>query len=140
MVLDTSARLAILLDEPERGRFSEAIAQAGQCALSAATFVEVSMVLESLHGVGGVRAFDRLLAVAGVAVVPVDTVPVDTVQAEAARDAFRQYGNGRHRAALDFGDCFAYALARTRSEPLLYKGTDFALTDLRSALGSAPPA
>jgi len=145
MVLDTSARLAILLDEPERGRFSEAIAQAGQCALSAATFVEVSMVLESLHGVGGVRAFDRLLAVAGVAVVPVDTVPVDTVpvdtvQAEAAREAFRQYGNGRHRAALDFGDCFAYALARTRSEPLLYKGTDFALTDLRSALGSAPPA
>ena len=70
MVLDTSALLAILFDEPERRRFSEAIAQAGQCAVSAATFVEVSMILESRHGAAGVRAFDRLLSTARVAVAP----------------------------------------------------------------------
>jgi len=134
MVLDTSALLAILLDEPERRRFSEAIAQAGQCAISAVTVVEVSMILESRHGAGGVRAFDRLLAVARVAVLP-----VDAAQAEAAREAFRQYGKGRHPAALNLGDCFAYALARTRGEPLLFKGADFALTDLRSALEPPPP-
>lgn len=126
MVLDTSALLAILLDEPERRRFSEAIERAGRCSLSAATFVEVSMMLKSRHGADGVRAFDRLVAAAKIAIVP-----VDAAQAEAAREAFRQYGKGRHAAGLNLGDCFAYALARTRSEPLRFKGGDFALTDLR---------
>jgi ribonuclease VapC len=135
MVLDTSALLAILFDEPERRRFSEAIALAGHCAVSAATFVEVSMILESRHGAAGVRALDRLLSAARVAVLP-----VDAPQAEAAREAFRQYGKGRHPAGLNFGDCFAYAVARTRGEPLLFKGADFALTDLRAALEPAPAA
>jgi ribonuclease VapC len=133
MVLDTSALLAILLDEPGRRAFTEAIERAGRCAVSAATVVEVSMILESRHGAGGVRAFDRLVAAAGVAVVP-----VDATQADAAREAFRQYGKGRHPAALNFGDCFAYALARTRGEPLLFKGGDFALTDLRPGLPGPP--
>ena len=138
MVLDTSALLAILLNEPEQRRFNEAIERAGRCAVSAATFVEVSMILESRHGAEGVRAFDRLVAAARIAVVP-----VDAAQADAAREAFRQYGKGRHPAGLNFGDCFAYALARSRGEPLLFKGAGFAMTDLRDALQSAtttPPA
>ncbi len=133
MVLDTSALLAILLGEAEQRRFTETIERAGHCAMSAATYVEVSMILESRHGAEGVRAFDRLVAVARIAVVA-----VDLAQATAAREAFREFGKGRHPAGLNFGDCFAYALARTRGEPLLFKGSDFELTDLRPA-GAPPP-
>ncbi|HEY6456694.1 MAG TPA: type II toxin-antitoxin system VapC family toxin [Steroidobacteraceae bacterium] len=116
MVLDTSAVLAILFDEPERRLFS------------AASFVETSMILESRHGAEGVRALDRLLAAA-----TVEIVAVDLAQAQAAREAFRQYGKGRHPAALSFGDCFPYALAKCRAEPLLFKGVDFSRTDVLSA-------
>lgn len=125
MVLDTSALLAILLDEPERRSFTEAIEAAERRYLSAASFVEVSIVLENRHGAEGVRALDRLLAAAGVNIVDVD---VD--QARTAREGYQQYGKGRHAAGLNFGDCFAYALAMSRAEPLLFKGTDFALTDV----------
>jgi ribonuclease VapC len=125
MVIDTSALLAILFAEPESRDFAAAIEAAERRALSAANFVETSMILEARHGAEGVRELDRLLAVADV-----EIVAVDREQAETARDAFRIYGKGRHPAALNFGDCFAYALAVVRAEPLLFKGKDFAATDV----------
>jgi ribonuclease VapC len=125
MVLDTSALLAILLDEPEKRAFAEAIEEAEVRLLSAASFVEASMILESRHGAEGVRALDRLLATA-----KVEIVPVDLAQAGAAREAFRQFGKRRHPAGLNFGDCFSFALAKCRAEPLLFKGSDFSRTDV----------
>ena len=134
MILDTSALLAILLDEPERRRFVEAIEADPTRVLSAATLVECSIVLEVRHGPDGVRDLDLLLARAEISVAPVD---VD--QAYEARHAFRNFGRGRHRAKLNFGDCFAYALSRSLGEPLLFKGSDFALTDVSSALPATEP-
>lgn len=128
MVLDTSALLAILLGEPERRAFSEAIEAAEHRLLSAASFVEASMILESRHGAEGVRELDRLLAVANV-----DVIAVDREQALVAREAFRTYGKGRHAVGLNVGDCFAYALAAVRAEPLLFKGGDFSATDVLRA-------
>lgn len=125
MVLDTSALLAILLNEPERRSFNEAIEAAESRAVSAATFVEVSMVIESRHGAEGLRDLDLLLERAGI-----ELVAVDAEQAHVARRAFSRYGKGRHRAGLNYGDCFSYALATVLGEPLLYKGDDFRHTDL----------
>jgi len=126
MVLDTSALLAILFDEPERRSFAIHIEAADRRRLSAANFVETSIVLESRHGAEGVRALDRLLAAASV-----EIVAVDAEQAKSAREAFRQFGKGRHPAGLNFGDCFAYALAKCTSDLLLFKGQDFSHTDIR---------
>lgn len=128
MVLDTSALLAILFQEPGHRAYSEAIDAAERRLMSAANFVEASMILESRHGADGVRALDRLLSVANV-----EIVPVDKAHALVAREAFRAFGKGRHRASLNFGDCFAYALAMLSAEPLLYKGEDFAATDVMRA-------
>lgn len=125
MVVDTSAILAILQNEPQRRAFSEAIEAAEVRSISAACFVESSLVLESRFGADGVRDLDLLLVKAAITIEPVD---VD--QAHLARQAFRRFGKGRHPAALNFGDCFAYALARSRAEPLLFKGEDFSLTDI----------
>lgn len=125
MVIDTSALLAILQDEPECGSFSEQIEAAAVCRTSAATFLEASMVLESRHGAEGVRLLDLLLESAGV-----EVVPVDLAQARIARQAFADFGKGRHTAALNYGDCFSYALARQLGEPLLCKGRDFSKTDV----------
>ena len=125
MVFDTSALLAILFDEPERRAFTEAIEATEVRLLSTASFVEASMILEARHGAEGVRALDRLLAAANV-----EIIAVDLPQAHAAREAFRQFGKGRHPAGLNFGDCFSYALAKARSEPLLFKGADFSQTDI----------
>jgi ribonuclease VapC len=129
MVLDTSALVAILLDEPERPVLTRAIADAPVRALSAAGLLEAGIVLESRLGEAGGRELDLLLHRAEVAVVP-----VDVEQAEIARAAWRRYGKGRHAAALNYGDCFSYALALARDEPLLFVGEDFARTDVRSAL------
>jgi ribonuclease VapC len=125
MVVDTSALVAILQDEPERRAFNEAIESAETCSMSTATLVEVSIVIESRYGAGGIRDLDHFIAKAGIILVPVD---VD--QAQLARRAFGQFGKGRHPAALNYGDCFSYALARALGEPLLFKGSDFALTDI----------
>lgn len=125
MVLDTSALLAILIDEPERRAFTEAIEAAEVRLLSAANFVEASMILESRHGAAGARELDRLLAAANV-----EVIAVDLRQAHVAREAFRQFGKGRHPAGLNLGDCFSYALAKSQAEPLLFKGGDFSLTDV----------
>jgi ribonuclease VapC len=125
MVIDTSAVLAILRNEPERRRFTEAIEADPTRLMSVASFVEASMVMEARHGYEGVRDLDLFLARA-----EIELVPVDIDQAHIARQAFRQYGKGRHPAALNFGDCFAYALAKGSTEPLLFKGSDFAQTDI----------
>jgi ribonuclease VapC len=125
MVLDTSALVAILQREPERRGFLEAIEAADVVRVSVATFVETSIVIESRYGALGVRDFDRFVARAGI-----ELVPLDIEQGEVARGAFNRFGKGRHRAALNYGDCFSYALATVFAEPLLFKGDDFAHTDV----------
>lgn len=125
MVIDTSALVAILRDEPERSAFNQAIAAADTRTLSVASFLEASMVIESRYGPDGVRDLDLLIAKAGI-----ELAAVDADQAYIARTALRTYGKGRHPAGLNFGDCFAYALAKTTGEPLLFKGSDFPLTDI----------
>jgi ribonuclease VapC len=125
MVLDTSALLAILQDEPERRRFTEAIEAADTLLLSTATWVETSIVVDARYGGEGLRHLDLLLDRAGV-----ELVAVDAAQASVARQAFGRFGKGRHPAGLNYGDCFSYALARVRSQRLLCKGGDFSRTDL----------
>ncbi|MEZ5332690.1 MAG: type II toxin-antitoxin system VapC family toxin [Thermoanaerobaculia bacterium] len=133
MVLDTSALLAILQDEPGRRRFTEAIEAAESCLLSVASFVEASIVVEARFGAEGVRDLDLLLERAGI-----EIGGVDAEQGRLARQAFSRYGKGRHEAGLNFGDCFAYALARALARPLLFQGGDFARTDTVAALPAAP--
>ena len=114
MVIDSSAVLAILQNETERRAFNQAIAAAEQCAMSAATLVELSIVMEARFGPDGQGDLDQ-------------------DQAQLAREAFSRYGKGRHRASLNFGDCFSYALAKWRHEPLLFRGNNFCHTDLLPA-------
>lgn len=125
MVIDTSALLAIFLAEPERKPFLDSIFQAETRVISAATMLETGIVLEARRGESAGREFDLFVVRANLQIVP-----VDSEQAEIARSAWRKYGKGRHAAGLNFGDCFAYALARFTDEPLLAKGTDFAATDI----------
>jgi len=125
MVIDTSALVAVFLGEPERHQFLKAISEAETRRISAANALETGIVLEARRGEAAGREFDLFLHLA-----KVEVVPVDADQVEIARLAWRRYGKGRHPAALNFGDCFAYALARTLGEPLLAKGSDFAQTDL----------
>ncbi len=129
MVIDTSALLAILQDEPERRSFNEALEAAERRSMSTATFVETSIVIEARYGAEGLRDFDALLKTAAI-----ELVAVDTEQAEIARTAFSRFGKGRHPAGLNHGDCFTYALAKARGEPLLFKGRDFAQTDLMARI------
>jgi len=132
MVLDTSAILAILQDDPERRKFNEAIEAAETRSLSTASFVECSMILGSCYGSDGVRDLDLFIAKAQVTLVP-----VDEEQAGLARRAFRRYGKSRHPAGLNFGDCFSYALAQALNEPLLFTGNDFNQTDIQMHPASA---
>jgi ribonuclease VapC len=125
MVIDTSALVAILFDEPERRAFNEAIEAAASRAMSVATLVELSIVIESRLGAEGLRDLDTFVKRAGI-----ELVPVDLAQADVARQAFHRFGKGRHPAGLNYGDCFSYALASVRDEPLLSKGDDFPRTDL----------
>lgn len=125
MVIDTSALVAILLDEPERRSFVEAIAADPVRLLSAGSLVECGILIEARRGEHAGRELDLFLHRARVVVVPVDERHV-----ELARHAWRKYGKGRHPAGLNYGDCFAYALAADRGEPLLFKGEDFARTEL----------
>jgi ribonuclease VapC len=125
MVLDTSALLALLLDEPEAEEFRIAVEEDTTRLVSAATLLETALVIEARKGEMGGRELDLLIHKAEVVIVPVDGGHV----AEARR-AYRRFGKGRHVAGLNFGDVFAYALARSAGEPLLYKGDDFAKTDI----------
>jgi ribonuclease VapC len=125
MVIDTSALVAILLNEPERRAFNQAIEAAEARRMSTATFVETSIVIESRFGAEGIRDLDLFVERAGI-----DLVAVDAEQAQVARRAFSRFGKGRHPAGLNYGDCFSYALATVFGEPLLYKGDDFGRTDV----------
>lgn len=125
MVLDTSALLALLLDEPEAEDFRAAVEGDQVRLVSAATLLETALVIESRKGDAAGRELDRLIDKADVAVMP-----VDADQIEEARRAWRRFGRGRHEAGLNYGDLFAYALSRTSGEPLLFKGDDFRRTDV----------
>jgi ribonuclease VapC len=127
IIIDTSAVIAILRNEQERRSFTEAIEAAGQCMMSAVSFVEASLVMESRNGYEGLRDLDLFLLKAGITIES-----VDAEQAKLARKAFSKYGKGRHSAGLNFGDCFSYALAKANEAPLLFKGDDFAKTDVQA--------
>ncbi len=127
MIVDTSAILAVLLGESDARRYANAIA-ASPCRIAASALLEASMVLESR---GGQRTGDQLDVFLERAAIEV--VPVTEELARAARRAWRRFGRGNHPAKLNFGDCFSYALAETTDEPLLFKGDDFARTDIRRA-------
>jgi ribonuclease VapC len=130
VVVDTSALLAVLLDEPEREPFIALLADAEDPLISAATLLESSIVMQAKTGNNGVADLDELLAAAAVR-----CVAVDRAQAYVAREAYARFGKGRASAGLNFGDCFSYALAQVTGRRLLFKGADFGLTDVEPALG-----
>jgi ribonuclease VapC len=130
VIVDASALIAILREEPDARRFTDAIADADDVKISAATLFEASIVADGMRNHVATHRFDDICRDSGLIVIP-----FDAEQARVAREAYRDYGKGSgHRARLNFGDCFAYALARVTGEPLLYKGTDFGETDVASAL------
>jgi ribonuclease VapC len=125
MVIDTSAIVAIALNEPDAPEIEVQIADDPVRLISAATVLEATMVIETRLGDAGGREFDLWLLK-----ISAEIVPVDAGQVDIARRAWRRYGKGHHAAALNYGDCFSYALAMARGEPLLFKGKDFAKTDV----------
>ena len=129
IVADTSAFLAILFQEHDAQDFADAIQQADQVALSAASLLEASIVVLRARGESGLLHLDQLLLRSAC-----DIVAFDVDQAGLARQAYRDYGKGRHAAGLNLGDCFSYALAKDRGSPLLYKGGDFSKTDVESVI------
>ena len=127
MVIDTSAILAVLYNEPERDLLLRSIVDAPVLRMSAASYVEAGIVLESRLGSAGVHQLILLISRAD---IQIDYV--DREQAEIALDAYRRFGKGRHAAGLNYGDCFSYALAVAKEELLLYKGEDFSKTDIHT--------
>ena len=135
MVIDSSAIIAVLLNEANAAHIAEAIESSSQRLLSAANLLEASILIESRKGEVGGRELDLLLYRAAI-----EVVAVDQNQAEIARIAWRRFGKGRHPAGLNYGDCFAYALARACRLPLLFQGDDFSRTDIDAVpLLPAPP-
>lgn len=128
MILDTSALVAILYREPEAAAFAQRIHDADVCRISVASYVELAMVVESQLGSEGMRQAEAFLRHARIVIEP---VTLD--HGELARQAFHDFGKGRHKAGLNFGDCFSYALAKATGEPLLFKGKDFSQTDIPAA-------
>jgi ribonuclease VapC len=131
MIVDTSALLAILFQEEDAQRYANAIAGAEPALISAATLVEAGIVLDCKVGPEAVQDFNVLIERAGI-----EVVPVDAEQAQIAIEAYRHYGKGNHAAGLNFGDCFAYALAKLTGVPLLFKGEDFSKTDIAICRGT----
>ncbi len=128
MIIDTSAIMAILFGEPEATHYEQTIATAWPRRMSAVALLEATMVVEGKGGAAAGRQLDMFLHKA-----EIELAPVTPEHVEAARRAWRRFGKGNHRAALNFGDCLAYALAKTTGEPLLFKGDDFAHTDVEAA-------
>lgn len=128
MVIDTSALVAILFDEPDAGRFARAIAAAGRRLVSAANLLEAGIVIDNQIGPTAGRQLDALVERAAITVAA-----VSPEQVWVARQAYLDFGKGNHPAGLNFGDCFAYALAKTTGDRLLFKGDDFSQTDLPAA-------
>ena len=129
MIVDTSALVAVLFAEPDAEAYALAIAAADRCRISAANYVETAIVIEAQTRDTGSREFDAFFRRSGIVIEP-----ITEEHAHLARRAYTEFGRGRHRAGLNFGDCFAYALARATGEPLLYKGEDFKRTDVIPAL------
>jgi ribonuclease VapC len=129
VIIDSSAVVAILFDEPDALAFATAIGNADSVAMAAPTLVETTLVAEGRTREGMRDRLDALLSKA-----EAEIVPFTAEHAALARDAWRRYGKGRHPAGLNLGDCFAYALAVARDEPLLFKGGDFSLTDVKAAI------
>jgi ribonuclease VapC len=128
VIVDSSAIIAILRNEPEAAAMSEVIGRVGSCSISAVNYVEAAIVIDSGRSFVSSRRFDDFFREAGIAVES-----VTPEQARIAREAYRDFGKGRHRAGLNLGDCFAYALAKEKGETLLFKGDDFCHTDVEPA-------
>lgn len=129
MIVDTSAVLAILFDEPDAATYAQAMSEADSLRMSAVNFVEAAIVVEVQTKHLGGRQFDAFFRRAGIVIEA-----VTEEQAHAARQAYTDFGKGHHAAGLNFGDCFAYALAKVTREPLLFKGRDFSKTDIPAAV------
>jgi ribonuclease VapC len=128
MILDTSAVIAVLQNEESAPRLAAALENEPVRRISAANLVAAGIILQARFGDHGERELDLFVQRAHV-----EVVPVTEEHAEYARSAYRRFGRGRHAAGLNFGDCFAYALARALDEPLLFVGEDFGQTDVRAA-------
>jgi ribonuclease VapC len=128
MVVDSSALIAILREEADCATLTAKIAQAERCLISAVTLLETSIVAASRRGLVSWARLDALMKESGI-----EVIPLDEAQQGVARDAFLRFGRGRHPAALNICDCAAYALAKQRGLPLLFKGNDFAKTDVIAA-------
>lgn len=129
MIVDTSALLAILYAEEDAEKYARMIASTERVLISAGSYLEAGVVIDRQRGAAAGRQFDALVARANITVEP-----VTRQQADIARQAYLDFGKGSHPAGLNFGDCFSYALAKHLREPLLFKGDDFAQTDVVSAL------
>ena len=130
MIVDTSAVVAIILQEPGAQQFSDAIEHTRTCRMSAASYFEAAIVLDGSRNPVVSRRLDEIVRYGGI-----NIEPVTEAQAKIAREAYRYFGKGSgHPAQLNFGDCFSYALAVETGEPLLFKGNDFSQTDVTSAL------
>ncbi|MCB0098050.1 MAG: type II toxin-antitoxin system VapC family toxin [Caldilineaceae bacterium] len=125
MIIDTSALLAILYVEDDAERYAAAIAAASLCRMSAANFLEAAINIDSRGDAEASRQLDNFVRHAAI-----EIAEITLHQVQIARQAYQDFGKGRHTAALNFGDCFAYALARDKNEPLLFKGNDFIHTDI----------
>jgi ribonuclease VapC len=128
MIIDTSAVMTILLDEADAAQYVTVMIRAPSLIMSAGTYVEFGIIVRSRQGFDA-AAVDEALARWGVVIVP-----LSPTQARLAIEAFAAFGKGFHAARLNYGDCFAYALAKERGEPLLFKGSDFARTDIAAAI------
>jgi ribonuclease VapC len=131
VIVDSSALVAILRDEPDAALYTAAIENAPECRISAATFLETAILIDGTRDPIASRRLDDLLLAANITIEP-----LTDQQAHIARQAYRDYGRGSgHPARLNFCDCFSYALARATGEPLLFKGDDFRHTDIAPAIG-----
>jgi ribonuclease VapC len=135
VIVDSSAILAILFNEPDAAVYAAAIASAQSCRISAANYVEAAVVTESQSPAAGARQFDTFMRRSGIVIEP-----VTEEHALLARQAYADFGKGRHPAGLNFGDCFSYALAMASAEPLLFKGNDFSQTDVLSFFVDGKPS
>lgn len=129
LVVDTSALLAVLLLEGDAEKYAEALGGAAELRMAAPTWLETAMVATVRSGEPGYRELARFIDELGVKIVPADRALVETAFA-----GWMRYGKGRHSVGLNYGDCFSYALAKRRGEPLLFKGDDFSLTDVVPAI------
>lgn len=129
MIVDSSALLAIVLSEPDEERYLDAMAVARQLTMSAGNWLEAAIVVDNRDDPMAAARLNDIRVALGI-----DIVPVTHSMADIGRAAHERYGKGRHPARLNYGDCFAYALAKETGQPLLFKGNDFAHTDIEPAL------